>query len=198
MSDLIRSYDRYAEERDRVGLDSRKRSHVQEAIRVFNDNDVKSILEIGSGPGSAAKLFFDEGFEIECVDLSPKMIALVRKKGLVGHVMDCRDIGQIGRTYDGVFSVNCLLHIPKSEMTCVLKSIRNILNADGLFVLGLWGGDDFEGVWEQDRYEPARFFMLYSQSTMLRLLMRVFQIEEYRRIPFGENQFFHKAVLRKS
>ena len=77
MSNLIRSYDRYAEERDQIGLDNRKRSHVQEAIRVFSDNDVKSIL---------------------------------------------------------------------------------IICADGLFVLGLWGGEDFEGVWENDRYEPARFF----------------------------------------
>ena len=59
MNDLIRAYDRYAEERDQIGLDDRKRLHVQEANRVFNENGAKSILEVGSGPGNAAKLFLD-------------------------------------------------------------------------------------------------------------------------------------------
>ena len=198
MGDLICAYERFAEERDQIGLDDRKRTHVQEAIRVFNENGAKSILEIGSGPGNAAKLFFDAGFEIECVDFSPKMISLVKEKGIAGHVMDCRDTERIGKTFDGVFSVNCLVHIPKTEIIAVLQSIRNTMNAGGLFVLGLWGGQDFEGVWEKDKYEPARFFMLYSQRTLLSILTRVFQVEEYRRIPFGEDQFFHKVVLRKT
>ena len=198
MNDLIRAYDRYAEERDQIGLDDRKRLHVQEANRVFNENGAKSILEVGSGPGNAAKLFLDEGFEIECVDFSPKMIDLVKGKGIVGHLLDCRDVERIGRAFDGVFSVNCLLHIPRAELIHVLQSIRNVMNIGGLFVLGLWGGQDFEGVLENNRYEPARFFVLHSQHTLLDILPRVFQIEEYRRTPFGEGQFFHKAVLRKT
>lgn len=196
--DLIRAYNRYAEERDEAGLDKRKRAHVMEAIRLFRENKAKSILEIGSGPGNAAQLFFDEGFEIECADLSPKMIELVREKGITGHVADCRDIERIGKTYDGVFSVNCLLHIPKAEFVDVLTSIRNVMTAGGIFVLGLWGGDDTEGVWENDRYQPPRFFVLYRQHTLLTLLMQVFQLEEYMRIPFGDGQVFHKAVLRKT
>ena len=119
INDLIHSYNGYAEEGDQAGLDRRKRSHVQEAIQVFNGDDAKSILEIGSGPGSATQLFSDEGLEIECADFAPKMIEMVKKKGIVGHVMDCRDIEKIGKTYDGVFSVKCLLHIPKYEIADV-------------------------------------------------------------------------------
>ena len=198
IGDLIQTYDKYAEERNHAGLDGRKISHITEAIQLFSDNGVRSILEIGSGPGNAAQLFFDKGFEIECADVSPNMIDLVRAKGIIGHVIDCRDIKKIGMTYDGVFSVNCLLHLPKAEMVGALKAIHSTLKTNGLFLLGLWGGEDFEGIWEQDRYRPARFFMLYSQHPLLSLLTKVFQIEEYRRIAFGEGLFFHNLVLRKS
>ena len=193
-----RAYDRYAEERDRKGLDPRKLPYVQEAVRLFRANGTRSILEIGSGPGNAAEVFHDGGLDIECADVSPVMVDLVRSKGIRGHVIDCRQLRRLERTYDRVLSVNCLLHIPSQELPDVLEAISDVLNEKGLFVLGLWGGQDSEGVWEGDHYEPKRYFVLYSQQTPLSLLTQVLQIEEYRRFEFGEGQFFHKVVLRRT
>jgi SAM-dependent methyltransferase len=194
--DIIDAYDRYADQRDQAGLSERKRTHVMEATRLFRRENAVTVLEIGSGPGNAAQVFKENGFVVECVDISPRMIQLVKARGIEGQVLDCRNLGRLGKHYDAVFSVNCLLHVPSSELADVLHSIRAIMRPDGIFVLGLWGGEDFEGVMEEDRYEPKRFFVFYSQRTLLAALAQCFQIEEYRRAGFGNGGFFHKVVLR--
>ena len=198
LADIVRAYDNNATERDRAGLNERQRKHVEEAITLFRSEDVCSILEIGSGPGVTAEIFKDNGFEIDCIDTSPAMVSLVQSKGLDGKVMDCRDLGSLANIYDAVFSVNCLLHIPSNEFRQTLLSIREVIRTGGLFVLGLWGGDDFEGIWEEDRYEPKRYFTFYSQRTLLTHLFEVSQIDMYERVEFDDGGFFHKAVVRKS
>ena len=196
-ADLVRAYDAHAEERNEAGLIGRKISHIQDVMATFNSAGVKKILEIGSGPGNAAEVFQQNGFAIECIDVSPKMIELVRNKGITGRVLDCRELSSIGIEYDAVFSVNCLLHIPSVEFPAILKGISGVLAADGLFSLGLWGGDDHEGPYEDDHYEPKRYFVLYSRQTLFRHLAVEFWIEEYQRLTFDDDQFFHKVLLRK-
>jgi SAM-dependent methyltransferase len=197
VSDIIKTYDAYADERDHAGLKPENARNVDEAMALFRKRGVKSILEIGSGPGNAAEVFHAAKFDIECIDLSPRMIELVTDKGIPGRVLDCREIASIGRVYDAAFSINALLHIPNAELPSVLQSISDVLVEKGLFALGLWGGDDIEGIYEEDHYRPKRFFSLYSQRTLLSFLSDVFQIEEYHRIEFDGDKFFHKVVLSK-
>jgi len=194
---IIQAYDARAEERDQEGLSERKATHIKEAMAAFKANGVESILEIGSGPGNAAQLFQRSGHLVECVDVSPRMIELVERKGITGWVLDFRKLASLNRTYDAVFSINSLLHLPSDEFPAVLESISSILGANGLFVLGLWGGDDHEGIMQEDRYEPKRYFVFYGQQTLLSHLTAWFWIEEYRREPLGKDQFFHKVILRK-
>ena len=140
VNDIIKTYDAYADERDHAGLKPENARNVDEAMALFRKRGVKSILEIGSGPGNAAEVFHAAKFDIECTDLSPRMIELVTDKGIPGRVLDCREIASIGRVYDAAFSINALLHIPNAELPSVLQSISDVLVEKGLFVLGLWGG----------------------------------------------------------
>ena len=194
---IVQAYNVHAVERDERGLSERKITHIQEAMAAFEAAGVTSVLEIGSGPGNAAEVFQHNGFSIECVDVSPKMIELVQSRGIPGRVLDCRELSSLEKTYDAVFSVNSLLHVPSAEFPAVLVSIHGILADNGLFALGLWGGKDQEGVMEDDLYEPKRYFVFYSQPTLLHHLSEHFWIEEYKRQRFGRGQHFHKVMLRK-
>ena len=125
------------------------------------------------------------------------MVKLCREKGVFADVLDCYDLGRIERTFDAVFSMNCLLHVPGRDLVYVLGLISERMRDGGLFYLGLWGGDDFEGIWEEDRYEPKRFFSFHSPKALLDFVQRVFTIVYYRRIEPWEGALFHSIIVRK-
>ena len=66
IGELVKTYDKYADERDQAGLDGTKRAFVDEAIERFRRDGVRTILEIGSGPGSAAGVIHDYGRRAGC------------------------------------------------------------------------------------------------------------------------------------
>lgn len=49
-----------------------------------------------------------------------------------------------------------------------------------------------------DRHQPPRFFVLYSQKTLLERVQHGFTIESYRLVHPRGNIPFHSLVLRKS
>ena len=59
--------------------------------------------------------------------------------------------------------MTCHLHVPKEDVGRVFDLISRRLNEEGLMYLYLWGTEDFEGIWTQDKYEPKRFFPSLSQ-----------------------------------
>lgn len=58
-------------------------------------------------------------------------------------------------------AMNCLLHVPKAQPPGVLAEIKRVLKPGGLFYLGLYGGMSTDGIWEQDTFEPKRYFAMY-------------------------------------
>ena len=87
-----------------------------------------------------------------------------RQKGLKAFERDFLHLGFPPASFDAVYAINCLLHVPKRELPAVLAAIRLVLKPGGLFFLGLWGGVDSEHIWEGDTYEPKRFFSLYTDD----------------------------------
>jgi len=99
------------------------------------------------------------GMNVTCIDLSPEMIKLCQQKGLSAHVMDMTNLDFPPNTFDAVYALNSLLHIPKTEFRIVLENVGKVLKPSGVFYLGVYGTDEeFEGVWEQDAYNPKHFF----------------------------------------
>jgi SAM-dependent methyltransferase len=193
----VSSYNNHARERDSYPLEGKKLAHVSAAIEVLKKENKKSILEIGPGPGKAALMFKNAGFDIECVDNSAEMIKLVKEKGIEARLLDCYELGKTHQQYNAVYSINCLLHMPSKDLPQILRSINGVLRDNGLFFLGLWAGDDFEGILQNDRYKPKRFFVFYSQKTLLAMITQVFRIDEYRFVPFNDESSFHNLLLRK-
>ena len=93
----------------------------------------KSLLEIGAGTGQDSVYFLERGFAVIAIDLTPEMVRLCREKGVDAFVMDFYDLSPLGKTFDCVWAMNTLLHVPKADLPGVLASIDAALNPGGLF-----------------------------------------------------------------
>ena len=100
--------------------------------------------------------------------------------------------------FDGLFAQNCLLHVPKRDLTRVLQAIRRVVRPGGLLFLSVYGGQDFEGVWEDDGYEPKRFYAFYKDDELRSILERYFQILSFEVMPKEGPRFadFQAITLR--
>ena len=107
------------------------------------------LLEIGAGTGQDSSYFQQEGFGVVAADLSAAMVERCRAKGIEAHVMDFLHLDFPAGSFDAVFAMNCLLHVPNHDLPAVLAAVRSILRPGGLFFVGVYGG-------ERERGRPAR------------------------------------------
>ncbi len=159
---------------------------------------IATLLELGAATGSDGAFFMAHGLEVVCVDLSPQMVERCRARGLVAHVMDVAELRLPPESFGAVYAMNCLVHVPKSQLHGVLGGIRGVIKPGGLFYLGVYGGLEFEGVWDDDSFEPKRFFCHHVDDDLCALVGEFFNVESFRRLPHGWNGLhFQSLILRK-
>ena len=194
---LVNSYEKYAHERASHSPDEFKVQERSEFLKFLQAEERKTFLEIGCGPGQDAQFFQNQGFRVLAVDNAPTMVELTAEKGIPAQVLDCYNLDEIEERFDAVYTMNCLLHIPKQDIDQILHLISRRLNNSGLMYLGLWGDEDFEGILEQDKYEPKRFFSFWKTEALLEVLQRFFRLEYYRRLEPHEGRIFNSFIVRK-
>ncbi|WP_100444034.1 class I SAM-dependent methyltransferase [Glycomyces xiaoerkulensis] len=196
--DLRRAYDARAETREQMDdadWKHRERSGFADRIRAAG---ASRLLEIGAGHGVSGRYFADRGLEVTCVDLSAELVGRCRAKGLDARVMDFGDLEFDDGAFDAVFGMNCLLHVPRADLSGVLDEIERVLAPGGLFYWGKYGGKDSEGVYPDDTYEPKRFFALMTAETIERIAAERFEVLEMSvREPDYTGLDFHGLVLRR-
>ena len=181
-SELRRAYDAKAEQRDRNPVRDWQKALWAQYLQSLQDEDLTSLLEIGAGTGQAAHFFQSAGLEVVCTDLSPEMVRLCREKGLEAFEMDFLRLDFPDGHFDGLFAQNCLLHVPKADFADVLQEIRRVVRPEGLIFIVMHGGRSFEGVREEDFYEPKRFYALYTEDELRAILERFFQVISFKSI----------------
>ncbi|MDF2667822.1 MAG: hypothetical protein K0R67_128 [Paenibacillus sp.] len=193
---LIQSYNLHAEERDGMETSDWKTRVRSNYLEQLHEAGARSLLEIGAGPGKDSWFFQQEGLSVTATDLSPEMVRLCAAKGLKAHVMDFSQLDFPDASFDGVYALNCLLHLPKKDLNNVLHEIRRVLKPNGLFFMGVYGGNNSEGVWEGDHYVPKRFFAMYSDTSLLQAVEEVFRVVSFETVPQGEGSpHFQSLVL---
>jgi SAM-dependent methyltransferase len=182
-------------ERDRWKMDERRRF-----LSLVLKERVKHILEIGSGTGWDSLYFKEHGLDVHCIDLSEENVALCRQKGLSAEVMDITRLTFDPAEFEGVFTFNCLLHVPMEDFNRVLKQIREIMKPGGLFYLGQYGGIQSEGVWAEDYYQPKRFFSFLLDEQIQEICARFFHIRVFRTLQVEtlKSLHFQSLILEKT
>ena len=199
-NNLRASYDRQAQARDASIPQEWKIGERSRFLSVLQQENKKRLLEIGAGPGRDSIYFQEQGFEVVCIDLSPAMIELCRQKGLEAYVMDMSRIDFPKNSFDAVYSMNSLLHLTKSEFLETLQRINALLNTDGVMYMGMYGGYDDEGVWENDPYDPKRFFSFFADAHLEKEVLKVFEVLTFNQISFepGDPLHFQSLILKKN
>ena len=162
-------YDRQAPERDRRGTDPRRDAARQEFIASLVAARRHSVLEIGCGTGTDGLAFKAAGIHYTGVDLSEQNVRLARAKHLEAVVGSARELPFAGGTFSAGWTMSTLLHIPDQDLPDVLAETMRVLASGAPLAVGLWSGDDEEGIVADDDFEPRRFYSRRSDATVRRL-----------------------------
>src|SRR5436305_11462127 len=114
------SYDRNVEERDRTPIAPWKLEERGKFLQLLQAGAKNTLLEIGAGPGKDSLYFQENGLQVVSTDLSPEMVKRCREKGLTAYVMDFLHLTFPPASFDAVYALNCLLHVPKTDLPRVL------------------------------------------------------------------------------
>ena len=156
------------------------------------------VLEIGTGPGRDAAAFLEAGLETFGVDLSVKYATRVAALGAGAANASTRALPFIASSFDAVWSMSTLMHLPNSAIKSGLREIHRVLEPGGVAAIGVWGGRDVEERSDQDSYDPPRLFSRRSDDTWRALLEIIGPIEHYdtwSRWPDGDG-WYQYAVVR--
>jgi SAM-dependent methyltransferase len=111
-----------------------------------------SILELGCGAGNHSLVMLADGFEVHATDGSPEMAAIASRR--LGQSVDAMRFDELDarEAYDGVWASACLLHVPRDELTGILRRIRRALKLDGVFYASFKIGEGDDGRDSLGRY----------------------------------------------
>ena len=157
------------------------------------------MLEIGAGTGQDSAYFQDEGFAVVAADLSAVMVELCEAKGIEAHVMDFLHLDFPAGSFDAVFAMNCLLHVPNHDLPAVLAAVRAVLRPGGLFFVGVYGGNESaEGPIDDDEHVPPRFFSWRTDEQLLGFAAKArFNVVDFHRVDVGHGYRFQSLTLRR-
>ncbi len=176
--DLRSAYARKVDERAQRSLSTWKAELRADYLARLQQEGKQTLIEIGAGAGHDSLFFQEQGLTVTCTDLTPAMVEHCRVDGLDAQVVDFAQLAHYfaPASFDAVYAMNCLLHVPHADFPGILQGIRTILRPNGLFFLGQYGGEDVEGIHELDQYEPKRFFARYSDARIQAIAQQFFTL----------------------
>lgn len=187
-----------AQQRNQTPKNDWKMVERQHFLELLQQEGKQTLLEVGAGTGTDSLFFQNNGLQVTCTDLSPSMIELCRAKGLDAYEMDFLNLDFPPASFDALYALNCLLHVPSKDLPAVLENLRKLLRPGGLFFLGVYGGSEREGVNENDWHKPPRFFAYHSDDFMRNAVSRSFEIVSFKAVSLGEPTYHFQAfVLRR-
>ncbi len=174
---IATTYSNVADQREEMGEADWRWPIAERVLEQMQAEGKTRLLEIGAGVGFTSRWFADRGIDVLATDLSPAQVDLIRAKELEAHVASFYELGVEPESFDAAWAMNCIHHVPSADLVRVMSNVRDVLRSGGLWYLGVWGGRDEEGMYEDDFYQPARFLALRTDDSMLAAAEQVFQIE---------------------
>jgi SAM-dependent methyltransferase len=153
------------------------------------------LLEIGAGTGQDSAYFAGLGLQVVATDLSPAMVDYCRAKGLEAYEMHVLGLSFPDSAFDAAYSVNCLLHVPNTDLPAALAGIGRVLRPGGLCYLGMYGGDGTETLLTEDEHNPPRFFSWRTMEQLLDFAAPRFEVLDAHTVPTHHEGNFHALTL---
>ena len=191
----IQSYDLHAgdfSDKFKKLMDFKRRPEFGHFIDLLNG---KNILDLGCGSGDHSVFFKEKGLDVTSVDLSDGMIEICKKKGLRVLKMDIEVLDFSPNSFNGIWAVTSLLHVPKSKLKTVIERLSLILANLGIIYVCVKEGQG-EGLIEDSDGKTSRFFSCWTEKEMKELFEDYFNLIEIEKFRVGKTTFL-KAFFRK-
>jgi ubiquinone/menaquinone biosynthesis C-methylase UbiE len=191
----IESYDQNAKilsERFKSLMELKRRSEFQRFLDLLKGNKV---LDLGCGAGDHSLFFKEKGLEAVSVDLSEEMVKLCREKGLDAQIQDIEDLDFENNSFDGIWAVTSLLHVPKSNLKKVVEDLSRMLKEKGILYVCVKKGDG-EGLVE-DKF-GTRFFAFWKEDELKKIFEDSFDFLESTSVTIKETVFLQMFFKKKS
>jgi ubiquinone/menaquinone biosynthesis C-methylase UbiE len=188
-------YDKYCDERDSTEKSGWKLDIRDKFLSHMKDSGLKSVLEIGAGTGQDSLFFAENGMQATAVDLSEKHIAKCREKGIAAHVMDFED-----NSFDCAYAMNCLLHVPNSEIGKVLSELQRVVKKEGSIFICQYGNKycDYEGL-KDNADKGDRFFSFRTFDSFLGIIENAgLKAQESGTVEIGEKDYNSQFFILKN
>jgi SAM-dependent methyltransferase len=103
-------------------------------------------------------------------------------------------------SFDAVFAMNCLLHVPNHDLPAVLAAIQAVLRPGGLFFIGVYGGtESAEGPIDNDEHVPPRFCSWRTDDQLLGFATTArFHVVDFHPVDIGRGYHFQSLTLRRA
>ena len=118
-------------------------------FNIFCDNiaiNNAAILDIACGPGNISRYLLDRkpDYDVLGIDLSPNMLRLAQNNnpGAKFQLMDCREISNIEKRFEGVMCGFCLPYLTPKEASELIANVSSLLKPNGVFYLSTMEEDE--------------------------------------------------------
>jgi SAM-dependent methyltransferase len=153
-------YDEYADAYEAKTKDLQPKAAIEAFMKLLPSKGC--VLDVGCAFGRDSKTFVEHGLSVEGVDFSSTLIQRARALVPQGtfHVQDVRDLRFPAALFDGIWACAVLLHLPKSDIPAVLRSLHDLLREGGVLFVGLQCGEG-GGIRNDERYDNAAKWYSY-------------------------------------
>ncbi|HLP79017.1 MAG TPA: class I SAM-dependent methyltransferase [Acidobacteriota bacterium] len=154
----------------------------------------KSVLDAGCGSGVFALEFQKRNLLVTAIDISEKFISYARSKGVDARYMDIEHITFPSESFDGVWAMSSLLHIPKKHIKAVLESFHRILRPHGVLHVTLKEGTGEKMV--TDTTGDERFFSFWTIEEFTKIAQLYFKTVETAQEETGDKKFIRMTFVK--
>jgi len=193
---LRAAYDGSAAQRDRAGKAAWKLAERAAFVDRLRADRAVRLLEVGAGAGQDSQFFAASGLTVVATDNSPGMVACCVAKGLDAKVADFLSLGLPAASFDAVYAMNCLLHVPNADLPAVLRALQFVLRPGRLMFVGVWGGEGTEGIADDDYHVPPRFFSWRTDEQLTAAVSAFFEVVDFHVRDLGEDRFQSMTLRR--
>ena len=144
-------YDHNAQQFREATQDHDVSQNIQALLQYIEGPKPFTILDFGCGPGRDLKTFAELGHVAIGLDGSAKFAAMAGALGFEVWEQNFLQLNLPNERFDGIFANASLFHIPRQELSRVLKELRATLKPRGVLFSSNPRGSNQEG-WSNDRY----------------------------------------------